>query len=105
MNEVFFIIIGMALVTYFPRMLSTVAFSQIDLPKFLLDWLKFIPVTILSSMLVLNVLAPDGPIFISVKNPFILASIPVFIVAFKTKNLTISVLCGIASMAILNLIL
>lgn len=102
MNEVIFIVIGMALVTYLPRMLSTVAFSRVDLPDPLLDWLKFVPVAILSSLLILSILAPDGNIFLSIRNPFILASIPVFIVAFKTENLTISVLCGIVSMAILN---
>lgn len=104
MNEVIFIVIGMALVTYFPRMLSTVAFSQVDLPEYLLDWLKLIPVAILSSLLILNVLAPEGTVFLSIRNPFILASIPVFVVAFKTRNLTISVLCGIITMAILNLL-
>ncbi len=102
MNEIVFIVIGMAVVTYFPRMLSTVTFSKVNLPKYLLDWLKLVPVSVLASLLILNILVPEGTIFLSIENPFILASIPVLIVAFKTKNLTASVLCGIITMAVLN---
>ena len=51
MNRLIFLIIGMALVTYLPRLLPMLLFSSIELPSFWKRFLSFIPYTALSALL------------------------------------------------------
>ena len=101
-TKIIVIIIGMSLVTQIPRIIPLVVMSKLSLPPLLLNWLKYIPVAVLSALLVPSVLLPGGQLSISLDNKSLLASIPCIIIAAKTKNLFITVLSGIVMMAILQ---
>ncbi|MGI6227773.1 MAG: AzlD domain-containing protein, partial [Peptococcales bacterium] len=47
MEEIYLIVIGMALVTYLPRVLPIIFLQNLKLPKKLQRFLSFIPYTIL----------------------------------------------------------
>ena len=47
-NYIFFIIIGMYIVTYLPRVLPMLIFSKKEMPDFLKKIMKFIPIFIYS---------------------------------------------------------
>jgi branched-subunit amino acid transport protein len=51
MNKLILLIIGMTLVTYLPRMLPMLLFSQLELPPFLVKFFKFIPYTALTALI------------------------------------------------------
>ena len=51
-SEVFYIIIGMALVTYFTRIGALALFRFTGVPTLLNRWLKYVPVAILTANLV-----------------------------------------------------
>ena len=99
-QKIILIIIGMSLVTYIPRMLPLVVLSKFDLPPLFLQWLKYIPVAVLSALLAPGVLVVNGHLSLGLNNKYFLASIPCFIIGFWTKNLFITVLVGIVSMFI-----
>ncbi|MBZ4646944.1 MAG: hypothetical protein PWR27_1077 [Petroclostridium sp.] len=103
-QKIILAIIGMSLVTYIPRMLPLVILSKFEMHPLFLKWLKYIPVAVLSALLVPGILLSDKNLAVSLDNKNFLASIPCFLVAAKTKNLFFTVLAGIVSMFLLKLI-
>ena len=93
------IILGMALVTVTPRMLPVVALASRSLPPALARWLSYVPVAVLAAMLFPALLVQDGRINVGAGNLFLLASIPTFFVAWKTRSLFGSVMVGMILVA------
>ena len=96
-------IMGMMLVTYLPRMLPMVVLSRMRLPEWFHRWLSFVPVAVLSALLVPSILVKDGGVWVAAGNKPLLAALPTLIVALKTRNLFASVLVGLVVITVLNL--
>lgn len=96
------IIAGMAIVTYLPRVLPIVGLSKIPLPRIVLRWLSFIPVAVLSALLVPSLVVTEGGLNIEMDNSFLLASIPAFIVAFWKRSLLLTVVVGMVALVVIN---
>ncbi|OEF97206.1 AzlD domain-containing protein [Desulfuribacillus alkaliarsenatis] len=90
------VILGMAVVTYVPRMIPMVYLSDREIPSWLNEWLGYIPVTVLAALLFPILFMENGSLSI-LQNPYLLAALPTFIVGFWTKNIFITVLVGMAS--------
>lgn len=95
------VLIGMMLVTYLPRMLPLVTLSRVNIPPLFIRWLHYIPAVVLSSLLAPELLLDGTKINISFDNVFLLASIPSFLIAVKTKNLFLTVFTGMLAVVIL----
>ena len=78
--------------------------SKTEAPEWFMRWLKYIPVAVLSALLVPEILVSENVVNLSLTNKKLLAAIPCFLIAYKTKNLFITVITGIIAMLILNLI-
>ena len=102
-SEIILIIIGMSLVTMLPRILPLVVLTKVSLPPLVVNWLKHIPVAILSALLLPSLLLSNGTLSLTLDNKYILASIPCMLLAAKTKNLFLTVIVGIGMMALLQL--
>jgi len=98
------IIAGMCIVTYLPRVLPVILLSKIKMPEWFMRWLRYIPTAILSALLVPGILLSGETVDVSLSNRNLLAAILCFFAAFKTKNLFVTVITGIISMLLLNLI-
>jgi len=99
--QVLLIILGMALVTYVPRALPMTVLSRASLPGWFRRWLGFVPVAVLAALLGPALLLPSGrwqPVW---DNLPLLASLPAFWVAGRTRSLFRTVLAGLAAMALL----
>ncbi|NLO38063.1 MAG: AzlD domain-containing protein [Ruminiclostridium sp.] len=103
-QETILIILGMSLVTYLPRVLPVVILSKMNIPEWFLQWLKYIPVAVLSALLVPGILISEGKLNFSLHNRNLLAAVPCIFIAYKTKNLFITVLSGVLLMLLLNLL-
>jgi len=97
--------LGMAVVTYLPRMLPLVVLSRFELPPFLLRWLGYVPVSVLSALLAKEVLVSGGQLALPPGHPHLLALIPTLAVAAWTRSLMGTVLTGIAAMALVRLVM
>jgi branched-subunit amino acid transport protein len=108
MNETLgFVVAGMALVTVLPRVLPLLLLSGRKLPSIVERWLELIAPAILSALLLPELLfvrdtASSIPT-LSVPNTFLLAGVPAFLVAWRTKSLYKTVVAGIAVVALLRL--
>lgn len=94
--------LGMALVTYLPRMLPLVVLSRFQLPPLLLRWLGFVPVSVLSALLAKELLLSNGRLAFSLSHPYLVAALPTFVVAAWSRSLMGTVLTGIGAMALIR---
>lgn len=97
--------LGMALVTYLPRFLPLYVLSRIQIPRPFALWLSYVPVAVLAALVAPGLLLSEGQLFISFKNNYLLASLPTFAAAVKTRNMFITILVGMVSVIIVNRIL
>lgn len=98
------IIIGCALVTFVPRVLPLMILSQLELPTWLIRWLKNVPVAVMAALLAQELLLSNNQFSIIDNGLKILAAIPAFIIAILTKSLLGTVMAGVITMMILRLI-
>jgi branched-subunit amino acid transport protein len=104
-RTIFLTILGMAAVTYLPRLLPTWLLSSRDLPRWLVLWLRNVPVAVLAAMLFPAIATQRGELFLSPRNLFLLAALPTLLVAWKTHSLFGSVITGLVVVALGRLLL
>lgn len=92
-------VIGMAVVTFIPRLLPVLLLSSRTLPPVIIRWLSYIPVAVLSAMLFPSIMVVNDQLAIRNDNIFLWAAIPTLAVAVKTKSLFISVVAGMIMVA------
>jgi branched-subunit amino acid transport protein len=102
-SEVFYIIIGMALVTYFTRFGSLALFRFTGVPTWLNRWLKYVPVGILTALIVPSLLLPKGYLDITLNNHYLIAGIVAAFVAYKSRNIIATLALGMSIMFVLKL--
>lgn len=98
------LILGMAVVTYLPRALPLVMLSSRSLNPLIERWLRLIPPAVLSALLAPELLLSKGEegtqLFISPDNIMLLAAIPSFLVAWRTKSFFGTVITGMGAVAL-----
>ena len=102
---IFTIIVGMALVTYIPRSLPVMLMSSRAMPRYLEVWLSYVPPAVLAALVAPSLLVDQQKISLAPGNVFLWASIPTAIIAWKTKNLFLSVFLGMVIVAAVRLFL
>jgi branched-subunit amino acid transport protein len=98
------IILGSALVTFIPRVLPLMLLSQMELPKWLIRWLKNVPVAVMAALLAQELLLSDNHFSLSENFLKLLAAVPAFLIAILTKSLLGTVLAGVLFMMALRFI-
>jgi branched-subunit amino acid transport protein len=93
--HLFFLILGMGIVTFLPRFFPMVFLSRRVLPEKIKRGLEYFPISILSSI-VFPLFFFNGEGRMEIQPHLLLSSIPVFLFAWKVKSLWGSVLLGMA---------
>lgn len=93
-------ILGMALVTYLPRLLPLLFLSSRKLPPLFARWLAYVPAAVLAAMLFPSLLAPEGSLALSADNLYLWAAVPTLLVAWRSKSLFASVVVGMLLVAL-----
>lgn len=89
-------IIGMAVVTYLPRVIPLLALTGRRLPDVVISWLGYVPPAVLAAMLLPSLLVVDGRVALDAGNLLLWAALPTFAAAILTRNLFVPVLVGMA---------
>jgi branched-subunit amino acid transport protein len=92
-------LVGMAIVTYVPRLLPAWFLREKQLPPFLVAWLKFVPVAVLAALLLPSLLVLEDEFNFSINNLYLWAALPAGFVAFKKKSLFGTVITGMLVVA------
>lgn len=100
-TEIFWIIMGMAAVTFFTRFASAVLFRQTGVPVWFERWMKHVPTGILTALIVPALLLPKGYLDVSIHNHYLLAGLVAIVVTYLFHNAIITMSLGL--IAILSL--
>lgn len=100
---VFLIIVGCALVTIIPRILPFAIIRRLQLPKPFTKWLSYIPVCLLTALVVQGAIRQTDSIP-AINGLHLLIMLPTLFIAIKTKSLLITVITGVLCAALVRLI-
>lgn len=89
----------MTLVTYVPRFLPLFFLVNRSLPSVVERWLGYVPSAVLAAMLFPSLLQKDGQLLLSFDNLYLIAAIPTFLIAWKSKSLFGTVITGMVVVA------
>ncbi|KGR76430.1 AzlD domain-containing protein [Ureibacillus sinduriensis] len=102
--EMLLLMLGCALVTWIPRVTPFILVRNLQLPDVVLRWLAYIPVCILSALVIESLYHAEGK-FVTFDWLNLIAFIPTLIVAIWTKSLSKTVIVGVMTMAVLRFFL
>lgn len=87
-------ILGMFVVTFGIRYLLWASAGRLSFPKALSEALTFVPVAVLTAIIVPAVLISDGSLNLSWHNPYLLAAVAAFALALWKNNLLLTISLG-----------
>ena len=96
------LILSLALGTLLQRFVPLAMLSRVSLPAWAEDWLRMVPGAVLAASLAQALLLREGELAIVLRNTYILAAIPTFLVAWRTRNMIVTMGAGILSFALLE---
>jgi branched-subunit amino acid transport protein len=99
-QTIFLTILGMTLVTYLPRLVPVLVLSSRSLPRLVIAWLRLVPMAVLAALVAPSLFVREGRLTLDLSNIFLLATLPTLLVAWRTKNLFLSVVVGMVIVAI-----
>ncbi len=91
---IWLIMLGLAVGTFLIRVSFILVLGKRQVPPLLSRSLRFIPASILSALVVPQILTRNSTLQISVSNPQLIAGIVAGLVAWRTKNVLFTILSG-----------
>jgi len=104
-SKIYLIILAMALVTALPRIIPVGFLAGRRMPEWLVTWLRYVPISVLSAMLILDLVWKDERVQLAPTNPMLPAAALGFLVAIRTRSLFATVSAGMGALALLRLVL
>ncbi len=95
-------ILALAAGTFLLRMVPLAALTRAPLPAWLQRWLRLVPGAVLAASLAQTLAVRGGTLDLSPTNPSLLAAVPAFVVAWRTRNVVLTMLAGMAAYALLQ---
>ena len=96
------VIAGMVVVTFGVRYPVLALVSRVELPPLVKDALKFIPPAVLAAIIMPAVVMPTGTVDLSWGNAYLLAGIASALIAWKSRNLLLTIVAGMTLFVLLN---
>lgn len=99
------IIAAMGLVTYALRFSMIALAGRVELPPLLKRGLRFVPPAVLSAIILPELLYPGGAFTLTLTNIRLLAGVLATLVAWRTRNVLLTIAAGMAAFWILGAVL
>lgn len=96
------VILGCGLVTWLPRVIPFLLVRKVHIPQIITDFLSYIPLCILTALLVQSLTLYQKDTWPIMHTEYILAAIPTIISAIVTRNLMWVVIVGMAAMTFIR---
>lgn len=93
------------LLTFGTRLSFILLLDRIKVPDWFRRGLRFVPVAVLSAIILPELTSPNGSLFISWRNPQLLAGMVAILVAWRTKNVILTIVAGMAALLIIQIVL
>lgn len=102
--DIYITIIGMALVSYFSRVLPFVVLKGRKLNPAVMEWMSYIPAAVLGALFLPGILITENHFNISLSNEFFITGIAVIIFGSIVNNLFAVIIFGISFLTVLRYI-
>ena len=96
------IILAMGLITFGIRLLPIVLLGRIEIPIVVQRALRFVPPAVLSAIVAPELLMPGGEFNLSLGNARLLAGVIAMLVAWRTKNVLLTIAAGMIALWVLQ---
>ena len=103
MNIWIVMIIG-GLLTFATRLSFIFLMDRIKVPDWFRRSLRFVPAAVLSAIILPELTSPNNTLFLSWRNPQLLAGAVAILVAWRTKNVLLTILAGMVALVVIQLI-
>ncbi|RPH51593.1 MAG: AzlD domain-containing protein [Desulfobacteraceae bacterium] len=103
-KEYLYIVLGMSLVTYLPRLIPVYYLSGRNLPGWLIEWLDLIPAAVLGALLLPELVTGGNPRNFTLGSLEMIVAVPTFLFAVKTKSLGGTAIVGMGLYWLLDII-
>jgi branched-subunit amino acid transport protein len=104
MNIWLVMLIG-GLLTFATRLSFILLLDRIQVPDWFRGGLRFVPVAVLSAIILPELTSPNGSLYLSWRNPQLLAGMVAILVAWRTKNVILTIVAGMAGLLIFQMVL
>lgn len=101
-NEIIITILGAAIVTYLTRF-PLMILSEKKIPPALIKYLSFIAPAVLTALIAPMIFIKQCRVDISLSNNYFIAAIVTALASYFSKNMLVSLIAGICSVALLSL--
>jgi branched-subunit amino acid transport protein len=91
-------IVGMALVTIAVRYPVLALVGKIELPKPVFRALRFVPPAVLAAIILPGLLYRDDQVYIAADNSYLVAGVVAALVAWRSKNLLLTIVLGMLAL-------
>lgn len=95
------VIVGMGILNFLVRFPPIAIVSRIDLPKPVMRWLSFVPVSVMGALVAGEVLRPGGTWVAPLSSPSIYAAILTAVVFHFSRSFLGATVAGMASFVVL----
>lgn len=92
----------MGIVTFGIRLTPIVLLGRVDIPIVVQRALRFVPPAVLSAIILPELLQPKGEFDLSLGNARLIAGVIAMLVAWRTKNVVLTIAAGMIALWILQ---
>jgi branched-subunit amino acid transport protein len=103
--NIWLIILIAGLVTFATRLSFIFLLDWIKVPDWFRRGLRFVPVAVLSAIILPALTSPNGTLALSWRNPQLLAGAVAILVAWRTRNVILTIVVGMAALVIFQVVL
>ena len=97
MNIWLVMLIG-GLLTFLTRLSFILLHDHLQVPDWFRRGLRFVPVAVLSALILPELTNPAGTLFLSWRNPQLLAGLVAILFAWRTRNVILTIITGMAAL-------
>lgn len=103
MNDYWWLIVVMTALTFIPRYIPLALAGKIQIPPLLAQALEFVPIAVLTAIIVQTTLVKEGDIMLALDNHYLIAAIMAFVTALWSRHLMLTIVVGLVTFTVLRL--
>ncbi len=90
--------IAAGLATFATRLSFIILLERMKLPTWFQRSLRFVPLAVLSAIVLPELVNPNGALDLSLRNPQLISGLLAIVVAWRTRNVILTILLGMAAL-------
>jgi branched-subunit amino acid transport protein len=98
--NIWLVMLVAGLLTFATRLSFIFLLDRIRVPEWFRRGLRLVPVAVLSAIILPELTSPNGSLLLSWRNPQLLAGMVAILVAWRTKNVILTIVAGMGALLI-----